>query len=890
MKKDELNFIQKLKPYHIILLACILCPLLIIHSKKVNEKRSKDNLYKQKKNIFEKIISKRKLEENESDTTEELTDIDKVCERGSADLGEYYDTGDLTKIGLQDNEGIKCEEKDKDYFKALIRVIKAAMGNEEVEDEKELRNLELSITDLKDDLITYGKHMLPILIFLVIGILSLPGWPICCFCCCCNCCCCCCCKKPGCKVPCFIFTYIFYGLAFAICLYGLTQANKIFVGLADTECSMLRFFEQVLEGETKQTTPRWPGIDGIGLIIDDINGEINNLKTGTLEALNREITYIETNKTEFREKMKDSGNIFYNGEHYIEEYSNQYNMEIGVGEAKRNLNGRYVLDLIKFFGTRVEGDEEKYTPENSVLDLWHQEYKIVSENADSSLGEAQDTFTTVTDEKSGDIIELLNDGKNSLNEIKDSFNDIKSEIEDILVNYSDLIDQYGRLGIKLVFGVLGLMNVALAVFVLFICIFSGNVCTNCCCCRCIFKFFTHLLWNILALLTFVTFMVGFIFSLIGTIGYDVMSVLSYVLSEDNLGPNGDNIIVNQLGDSKKYLDECINGNGKILDLLGIDPSQADSLNNVTSIEDEIDNAVQTFNEKLDCYTYKLYKEKLDDRLTLKDENLMLIKEDAAEFTLPLDETFFRAHKDEFLVFETEIDFMNKFIQAYCSTSVCKNEEWKRDSVDETTCNSGASSDDPITTTEKKTFNPLKCKPLDRDWIFALNEGDDIKDEAKILTHTLQFLDNAKTLKIDQKGYSEILDDLKKYYLKYLNQYIKALEAFKVILNNITSKLRKYINKDQGFFSFIDCKFIGTNLKVMLKYLKSILGGNVKTIGLCLSIVGCSLVLSISSTILLIVIINVAIDENKKKEEMDKMQEDIPEYQMNSAGRISRFKN
>ena len=117
-----------------------------------------------------------------------------------------------------------------------------------------------------------------------------------------------------------------------------------------------------------------------------------------------------------------------------------------------------------------------------------------------------------------------------------------------------------------------------------------------------------------------------------------------------------------------------------------------------------------------------------------------------------------------------------------------------------------------------------------------------------------------------------------------------MEAFKGILKNITSKLRKYINKDQGFFSFIDCKFIGTNLKVMLKYLKSILGGNVKTIGLCLSIVGCSLILSISSTILLIVIINVGIDENKKKEEMEKMQEDIPEYQLNSVGRISRFKN
>ena len=77
---------------------------------------------------------------------------------------------------------------------------------------------------------------------------------------------------------------------------------------------------------------------------------------------------------------------------------------------------------------------------------------------------------------------------------------------------------------------------------------------------------------------------------------------------------------------------------------------------------------------------------------------------------------------------------------------------------------------------------------------------------------------------------------------------------------------------------------------MLKYLKSILGGNVKDIGLCLTIFGFSLLLSISSKILLIEIINIDIDENKKKEEMDKIQEDIPEYQLNSVGRISRFKN
>ena len=301
MKEDKLSFIQKLKPYHIILLACIISPLLVINSNYANKKRAIEKLNLQKKKLFDKIIT-RKLDEAEPETDENeannSTNSDKICERGNKDLRKYYETGDLKEIGLNPNKGLECEDKDKGYFKSLINIIKSATGGDdeegdEVEDRNqgdgELRNLELSITELKDDIISYLMHLLPILIFLVLGILSLPAWPICCFCTCCNCCCCCCCKKPGCKIPCFIFTYIFYGLSVAICIYGLTQTNKIFVGIADTECSILKFFDQVLEGETKNSTPRWPGIEGIDDIISDINGEIDKLKTGTLEDLRNEI-------------------------------------------------------------------------------------------------------------------------------------------------------------------------------------------------------------------------------------------------------------------------------------------------------------------------------------------------------------------------------------------------------------------------------------------------------------------------------------------------------------------------------------------------------------------------------------------------------------------------
>jgi len=54
------------------------------------------------------------------------------------------------------------------------------------------------------------------------------------------------------------------------------------------------------------------------------------------------------------------------------------------------------------------------------------------------------------------------------------------------------------------------------------------------------------------------------------------------------------------------------------------------------------------------------------------------------------------------------------------------------------------------------------------------------------------------------------------------------------------------------------------------------------VGICLFIVGCTLALSISSTILLILVINVSIDQNKREENQ------ILEYKLNSGGRIIQY--
>ena len=291
MTKDEDLLVSKLKPYHIILFSCLLCSVLILNSNHVNEQRAQIKLSKEKTQAYEEIMALRRLE-GESNS-------DKVCKKGSDDLVKYYQTGDLSLIDLEEG-AIKCEDKDTSYMKALRGLARSLLGDSDSSSEdgdndgSHLRNLDEGDSE-KDNLMQYLDRILPMAVFLVIGILSIFGWIGCCICNCCDCCCCCCCKKRKCKIPCFIVAYVFYALVVAISIYGLAESNKIFEGIANTECSMLKFLEQVVHGEIKQTTPRWAGIEGINTILNGENDGKVGIKSNNSEIENKNHFISDTN-------------------------------------------------------------------------------------------------------------------------------------------------------------------------------------------------------------------------------------------------------------------------------------------------------------------------------------------------------------------------------------------------------------------------------------------------------------------------------------------------------------------------------------------------------------------------------------------------------------------
>jgi len=379
----------------------------------------------------------------------------------------------------------------------------------------------------------------------------------------------------------------------------------------------------------------------------------------------------------------------------------------------------------------------------------------------------------------------------------------------------------------------------------------------------------------------ITLLIGAIVGLIGRIGGDMMSVLSFIMSQDNFNDQNP-VILNKLGDALQYLNCCINGDGDIASLLNISDS-INSFDQIHNAQGTIERAIANFTQISEAHgAYDLIMEYYNKRINYNDDpNIRAVNLE---------------NQDKSLVLSVLNGLLNSKITSYSSSI---GEEWALDGDKQKICPSGNSNDPTFTTSGK--FHPSTCKPRDRDWIQDLNpsEGDtqkkkDIKNYADLISDVVDMIENLEDT--DPGKFKKTMESLLESYQGYLSTYIRVLEKFNETINSITSILDEYIGGESGqTFAFLNGLFIGKNLKIILKYLKYSLGEDLYTVGLCLIIVGFSLIFSISSTILTIVIINVDIDLNKeivKQEEIaeiDTENEDLRARRISMSRRRSKSK-
>jgi hypothetical protein len=779
-------------------------------------------------------ISTRVLEEIEK----EEKSTTKICEKISDKLKNYYKTGDKSILGIDDD---KITGKNGEHIDALISITGKYFSKKE--NQKKMNLLKFD-KELLQYLITYGKHILPLVVILGIAILSFPGWIVCFGLCCCDCCCCCCCVKPVCKVPSFIFSYIFYGIVALVCFYGLGKSNSLFVGIADTKCSILKFIDQVVDGESKENPPYWAGIDKINEILDRLSKKVEEMKAETMNTLNSQKTEMDRKK-DFELNLATESNLIHGD--YLKNYDSK----------------NYQLDLAYEFG-KCDVDDPGASPENSICFLWIKEYETTANNAETCFQDTVTSFTKILNDNSESVSQDLEDSKESIKEIKEGFDKIKILIADNIIKYGDDFDKYGKLTFKLFYSILILMDAGIAAFMLLLCFCSGRLCNCCCCARCFCKFFIHILWNVMAICMIFLFLVGSLFTISGVVGEDMMSVVAYLVSEDNLGENSDTIL---FGEVKNYLNKCYNDNGDILAELGLNVDNMNHFQILKNSELKFNEIKQQFNDKTHKFVYNGYLSELNEKVGFNSDELSLISTEESA-------------NPPTLKFTDLLAFINNEAK-----TKNKNEAWDITSVSDKVCSNSAPNE---VHTDSITYHPNKCFPTDKTWVTDDAELSDVAQKLDDFKEVINYADK------DNNGIRKKLEGLGNDYDEFLKSEIDSIKVFQELIHLITDIVLEVSGNEEGIFAFINCKFIKSNTQILLVNLKNVFGNDLYMNGIYLLLAAFSLAFAISFTILLTVILKKEVEKTSqekqnKKTNIETGDDDVPEMPIDSEEKVLSYK-
>ena len=779
MKSSDKNFTN----YYIILISILISPLLIINSSYKLKQREQSKINDNDKNSDMNFL--RKLD-FKSDSLE-------ICSKSSEDLINYFKTGDTNYVTLY------AYDENKEPSEIAITYVNIIEGEgDEDENMDKIKN-----------------HLAPMIIFIILGFLCIPGWLIFCCCACCQCKCFKCFKTIRCRTPFFIIVSITNGLFIGCCIGGLIEINPIFEALTNTECSLLRFISEVLDGETKNVLPKWAGISGlIGIFENTINRIEQMSGDGTLTDTNDKKLLYNAAKSSFITALSSACSAI-------------------AAEVKYKYQTDYFLDIAYKFGTQ---ENDATFTSGSYAEKWVKEAEITDYVSDcyTKLGNVLTIQTNLA----------MKDAQLVFQDIGEGIEEIKDKIGEEVLKYSEKIDKYGKIILKLVFSVLLIIAVLLETFFIFLLIFASRKC-DCPKLACLMKFWINLFWNILALLVIVIFIIGGAICTIGTLAQDIFETISFVISSRNLLSPSPKIFENE---ASSYLDICINDDGEITEKLGID-------GDLEKIGD-----LKTVTEALD---------KMIDSLTIKKQNTAhpdyvfdeVEREVIKRYNNHMDYGFINKNTKETLTLSKALKELNQAIKS-CN-------------IDESysfSCNPVA--DCTSTFNTGSCMSPETCIRNPND-LSDINNRYSSHSPTCLATSTsitairsifdsIEYAHSSSAS--DSNSIINKATEVKTAYGQFLVSALNALNGYTVKFRPFSVIYSEFIGNG-SILSLVNCAFIGKNVKVLLNYLNDALGKGFITLGSVLVVIGFIMLSNITFTILLLSIINEVAKIRETEQEM-----------------------
>ena len=692
----------------------------------------------------------------------------------SEDPSEDY-TGETTAQQIKE----LCQSADEKLFNYYYKegAYETDYETDEADDSQTLINL---IKDQNtDDIKEYIKKCAKWLVFIIFGILTIIGWIVCCVCACCSCCCFTkCCQNKIASFVTFVLCAACYGVVAILGIYTAASANRALTGLNNTSCSLLNFVDDIINGQKRHTIPYWKGINGLKDVLQSIESGIRSTiivnekkfydsvgayKSNTIDS--------EKNLNSLKnEKVKDGNNKFYH-----------IYLPPGTSFDEKNV----VPICISTYDTYLE--------------LFEGEYEGVKEASDEVLTEMESAFSEVTgcksDDKSGcgesEAFDVIKDSIDAINDISSSFTNIQSDLTDPWYDIQSTINDIGKNSLKIAGSV--------------ICVFCASVCAliilfklmNCV--GKIFRIVITILWNIVALTTIVSFILGGVIGLLGKIGIDLVSVVNFIISEDNLKSN-DPEIIGKI-DKADYLIRCLHKDGDLATELDL-ANKASSIQQLNDLKDSLTTLQTNFSSKSHSIFPTEYNNLIQNYYTNRFFELENLNNE------------FNVSKD--------LEKLNNKLDT------CTNKEfWGNDT--QVAKEKGFEEVKPYSTqAEPNTFiNIYDIKDTNYNIRYNTHCSDSktiATDLGNRLTKITDFFTTElSSLKNKEENFKNTMDAI----YKNLNLAITTSLA---IISDITDKLNENVGEDGQLWGMINCKFMGEGLKILLKNIHDGLGSRFVKLG------------------------------------------------------------
>ena len=728
-----------------------------------------------------------------------VDEINDICKEGSQKLKDYY----------FDNKEYPAKNfpmSSESYIPTIINAI-------------DTKNINSLIKD-KNFLKSYGKHIIIFVFFLLCGFLSILGIFVCCFnYLCCNCSFCflkkCCVSSIS-----FLVTICIFGSIIFICFYGVATAKESIIGFNNVACSLLKFVSDIIDGQSKNSFPKWVGIDNLTDTFDDIKDNLNKSQINSGKDFYKNYEQYIGNQNKYI-KFFDSNNYLSrnkNGTEIIHFTLKKSSFNYLDGDI--NLTPSYIKNWV---------DNLTYPNDDSVI----RNHLTLTNVLLRSMKICEKNSKGYDCNKESIIYKELTKGTTHIYKLQNTISDLESNLVEPFYDYEKMLNDYGKKYVKYVFYVIMLISGFLTVFIIIL---------NCDCdskMNCVAKILLYIFWILISVIMIISFILGGLLGIIGNVSKDLTYVIGKVLDKDNL--NNINPVILK-GDGVKYINIC---------LYDIDKNLANAFllnsNDDSSSSSSSDVTVTDFLAEIPS----LYEKLLLDKKKLENINDSTIfdnlKNEINKSTNQcLNIDYYNFNDDlSFHNMTKYLDIFNGFTCKKYNSSCPVNDYWTISDSDENN----------IYKLEKNFYENKDCS-FDGYKFSSLNDA---------ANNFLEFLDEIKKNNNDTKNKLNMDDN----YVDMQNEYKNVLDVLKnatdfaiKLTGSIAKSYRSLLGGGQ-FSQLLDCGFIKDDLNILLNELHSTLANSLIKFGTTFCIISCLIAIGICMMLLNLTLSNESKEEKKK---------------------------